>query len=174
MQKRPLILIGMALGALWASGLVWLGAQLVIPPFLLLPVLALAFLLPGLVLLAMIAVVAASRFFAGGAIDGGAFPEGSAGAIHDRVLRNTVEQGVLAAMLWPALGYMLGDKGPGVVLMLGLGFAVARLAFWIGYLKAPALRAFGFAATFYPTIAAALFAAWYLPNWVSGLIQSFG
>ncbi len=52
---------------------------------------------------------------------------------------------------------MLGD-GPGVVTCLGIGFAVARLAFWIGYHISPPLRAFGFAATFYPTIIALVWA----------------
>ena len=45
-------------------------------------------------------------------------------------------------------------------LWLGVAFAVARLAFWAGYHMAPPLRAFGFAATFYPTVLVALWALW--------------
>lgn len=52
--------------------------------------------------------------------------------------------------------------GAGTVLALGIGFAVARVAFWVGYHMAPPLRAFGFAATFYPTVLAALWVLWRL------------
>ena len=50
-----------------------------------------------------------------------------------------------------------------LVLVMSLAFAIARLLFWIGYHRAPPLRAFGFAATFYPTVAAAL---WALVVWL--------
>ena len=57
---------------------------------------------------------------------------------------------------------ILTAEGPGVILCLGLGFAVARLAFWGGYHLSPPLRAFGFAATFYPTLLVAIWAGWRL------------
>ncbi len=41
---------------------------------------------------------------------------------------------------------------------MGVGFGVARLAFWIGYHRSAPARAFGFAATFYPTVLATLWA----------------
>ncbi len=78
-------------------------------------------------------------------------------------LQNTVEQLVLALALWPITGTVLAVDGPGVVVCLGVGFAIARVAFWIGYHLSPPLRAFGFAATFYPTLMAV---GWAVLWWV--------
>ena len=83
---------------------------------------------------------------------------GSRAEVDQRVLVNTVEQLVLALCLWPPVAYLLSADGPGVVVALGVGFTIARLAFWIGYHLAPPLRGFGFAATFYPTVFATLYA----------------
>ena len=102
--------------------------------------------------------LAQRRFFDDAIIDGEAFS--GAAAIDQRVLSNTVEQLVLAMAVWPAAAVLLGAEGPGVILVLGVAFAVARLAFWAGYHMAPPLRAFGFAATFYPTVLVALWALW--------------
>jgi len=115
------------------------------------------------VLAVMIARLAQRRFFDDSIIDGQPFAPGSAADIDARVLQNTVEQLVLALALWPVTGYVLAIDGPGVVLSLGIGFAIARLAFWIGYHISPPLRAFGFAATFYPTLIAVVWAVlWWL------------
>ncbi len=152
MSKRPLILTGMAAGLAWGLALLWIGTSVVnIPIFSFVWMLALSFLFPGLVLAAMIGRLAARRFFDDTLIDGEPYAPGSSADIDDRVLRNTVEQLVLALAIWPAAGHLLVENGPGVVLCLGLGFALARIAFWIGYHVSPPLRAFGFAATFYPT-----------------------
>ena len=83
-----------------------------------------------------------------------AFAPESRDEIDARVLQNTVEQLVLALCLWPPTAYLLAGDGPGVAVALGIGFCLARLAFWVGYHRAPSLRAFGFAATFYPTVMA--------------------
>ncbi|RVT86989.1 MAPEG family protein [Rhodobacteraceae bacterium CCMM004] len=158
-MKRRGIALGMAAGAVWAVALVWLGVAVVdIPVFLLAPSLAFAFLGPGLVLAALIARFAARRFFDDALIDGAAPPPGSAAEVDLRVLRNTAEQLLLALCLWPPTAWLLVGDGPGVAVTLGVGFVVARAAFWIGYRTMPPLRAFGFAATFYPTLAAALWA----------------
>jgi len=160
MRKRPKILIGMAAGALWALAVVG-GTQLADLPFLP-PPLALpgAFFAPGLVLIAMIGRLAQQRFFDDDIIDGADFEPGSRAWINQRVLSNTMEQLVLALVIWPFVALVLGGA---VVLVMGLAFAVARVAFWIGYHMSPPLRGFGFAATFYPTILAAV---WSLAVWV--------
>jgi hypothetical protein len=129
-----------------------------LPIFSLVPSLAFAFLAPGLVLLLLIGRLAQRRFFDDTVIDGGPFAPGSGGEIDARVLQNTVEQLVLALALWPPIAYLSLGDGPGVVTCLGVGFALARVAFWIGYHVSPPLRAFGFAATFYPTIIALIWA----------------
>ncbi len=160
MHKRPTILLGMAAGALWALVIVG-GVQIAglpyLPPPLALPG---AFLVPGLVMVAMIGRLAQRRFFDDAIIDGADFTPGSAAWIDQRVLANTLEQLVLALVIWPFVALVLGGA---VVVALGIGFAVARLAFWIGYHVSPPLRGFGFAATFYPTVLAAL---WALAVWV--------
>lgn len=159
MEKRRKIAIGMAAGAVWAVAVLVGAATFVqLPVFALMPTIMTAFLAPGLVTIAMIGRLAQRRFFDDAIIDGEAFS--GAAAIDQRVLSNTVEQLVLAMAVWPAAAVLLGAEGPGVILVLGVAFAVARLAFWAGYHMAPPLRAFGFAATFYPTVLVALWALW--------------
>ena len=157
MTKQRQIAIGMSAGLLWGIAVLWIGARLInLPVFSLVPTIMTAFLAPGLVTMAMIGRLAQRRFFDEAAIDGQPFT--GPGAIDQRVLSNTVEQLVLALCVWPAAAVILADDGPGVVAALGLGFAVARLAFWGGYHLSPPMRAFGFAATFYPTVLVALWA----------------
>lgn len=158
-RKRPYIALGMVLGLGWGIALVWIGAAYVnLPIFGYTWTLALSFLFPGLVLAAMIGRLAQRRFFDDAIIDGQAFVPGTGADIDDRVLRNTVEQLVLALAIWPVTGHILAVDGPGVVLCLGIGFTVARLMYWAGYHLSPPLRAFGFAATFYPTLIALVWA----------------
>lgn len=157
MQQRRAIAIGMAAGAVWALALL-VGAALFVrlPVFTLMPTIMVAFLAPGLVMAAMVGRLAQRRFFDDALIDGGQ-AQGAA-EIDRRVLVNTTEQMVLALAIWPAAAVLLGKQGPGVIVVLGIGFALARVAFWVGYHKAPHLRAFGFAASFYPTVLVALWA----------------
>ncbi|MEQ9241476.1 MAPEG family protein [Roseovarius indicus] len=159
MEKRRKIATGMAAGVAWAVAVLVGAAMFVqLPVFALMPTIMTAFLAPGLVMIAMVGRLAQRRFFDDAIIDGEAFS--GAAAIDQRVLSNTVEQLVLAMAVWPAAAVLLGAEGPGVILVLGVAFAVARLAFWFGYHMAPPLRAFGFAATFYPTVLVALWALW--------------
>lgn len=160
-MKRGLILGGMALGAIWAVALVLVPLRLdlpFVPPALAIPA---AFLIPGVVMAMMIARLAARRFFDGDLIDGGPAVSGSGADIDQRVLTNTVEQMGLALLVWPFVGFSLGGIS---ILALGVGMAVARLLFWAGYHLWPPLRAFGFAASFYPTVFAAFWAVWIWVN----------
>lgn len=144
----------MALGALWAMALVAFPALVPSTVFLPLNVSIIAGLLPGgLFLLVVIGRLAQRRFFDDDIIDGEPYLQGSSAEIDQRVLTNTVEQLVLALILWPFVGLILGGA---VVLALGIGFGIARIVFWVGYHLSPPLRAFGFAASFYPTIVAFL------------------
>ncbi len=159
MGKRPIILISMIAGALWALAIVW-GAQRANLPFLP-PQIALpgAFILPGLITLLMIGRLAQRRFFDDSIIDGQDFSPDSAAWIDQQVLSNTIEQLVLALVIWPFVALTLGG---GVILVMGFAFAIARLLFWIGYHISPPVRGFGFAATFYPTVLAAV---WSILAW---------
>ena len=160
MSKRRKIATGMALAVLWSVAVVWMP-QTLKQPFLPLNTVIIAALVPGgLVMALMVAWLARRRFFDDDSIDGGRFPPGSPGEIDQRVLTNTTEQLLLAAALWPFVALTLGGL---VVLWMGGGFALARLAFWIGYHISPPLRGFGFAASFYPTVIATL---WALAVWL--------
>lgn len=160
MVKRGKILLGMSGGGVWALLLVgapqWAGVGY-IPAPLALPG---AFVAPGLFLIAVIGFLAQRRFFNDGLIDGAPFVSGSPEDIAQRVLCNTVEQLMLALAIWPFVALSLGGA---VVIALGLGFALMRGLFWLGYLISPPLRALGFAGTFYPTVLAAL---WTLAVWL--------
>lgn len=161
MGKRPMILAGMLAGFLWAVAVVW-GPQLAGLPFLPPPVaLPGAFIVPGLVMVAMIGRLAQRRFFDDTIIDGQDFAPDNPAWIDQRVLANTTEQLVLALMIWPFVALSLGGAA---VLVLGFAFGAARLAFWIGYHVSPPMRGFGFAATFYPTVLAAI---WSVVAWVA-------
>ena len=166
MSKRLQIALGMALGLVWAIALVWVGTVNVnLPIFTYTWTLALAFLFPGLFLALIIARLAQRRFFDTSIIDGEPFAPGSGADIDARVLQNTIEQLVLALALWPVTGYVLAADGPGVVMCLGVGFLFARMFFWLGYHISAPLRAFGFAATFYPTLVALIWAGmWWFVN----------
>lgn len=152
-RKRALILASMAGGVIWAVVVLSIGAGVPVPIGMIQPVLLGAFFGPGLVLLLMIIRLAQRRFFDDAIIDGQAFVPGSGADIDQRVLTNTVEQIVLALCIWPLVGFFVGT---GTLLVLSGSFVVARLMFWIGYHVSPPLRGLGFAATFYPTVAAAL------------------
>ncbi|MGB1389013.1 MAG: MAPEG family protein [Paracoccaceae bacterium] len=159
MGKRALIFGGMVLGLVWALAIVWVPQQLDLP-FIPAPVaLPGALVAPGVVMLLLIGRLAQRRFFDDDLIDGLPPAPATGASVDQRVLANTVEQIVLALAIWPFVANSLGGA---VVLALGFGFAVARVLFWIGYHISPPLRSLGFAATFYPTVVAAIWSvlAW--------------
>jgi hypothetical protein len=161
MGKRPTILLGMAGGALWALAVIWGGQRLAGGAFMPANVALLtAFFAPGLVMMAMIGRLAQRRFFDDSMIDGQDFAPGSPAWIDQKVLANTMEQAVLALVIWPFVATTLGGF---VVLVMGVSFALSRLVFWVGYHLSPPLRGLGFAATFYTTVLAAI---WSIAVWV--------
>jgi hypothetical protein len=104
-------------------------------------------------LLAAIANVARRRFFSAADIDGSGFaPASDRLRIEAAVLQNTLEQTVLAAVLYPALVSLPAQSDVMLVPQLLTLFCLGRLAFWIGYRFGARWRAFGFALTFYPTV----------------------
>ena len=159
MNKRIKIGLGMALGGLWALAIVvvpGMGPQ----PFVPINLAVIYALLPGgIAMLLMIARLAARRFFDDAIIDGEPFPAGSGAAIDQRVLTNTMDQMALAVLLWPFVATGLGAV---TVIVMGIAMGVARLAFWLGYHVSPPMRAFGFAASFYPTVLAVVWSLWRL------------
>lgn len=157
MNKRSQIALAGSVGLVWSIVVLWIGKQLVVPIAMIQPALMGALFAPGLVLALIIARLAQRRFFDDSLIDGQRFAQDSAAEKDQRVLSNTIEQIVLALCIWPFAGFSLGA---GVVLALGVSFAVARLLFWVGYHHSAVLRGVGFAATFFPTVLAALWVIW--------------
>lgn len=157
MSHRVKMLIGGTVGAIWALGVVWLpglGAQPFIPLNL---ALIYAFLPGGLFLALLIGWMALRRFTTADLRDGQKPQPGSAADIDQRVLQNTVEQALLALLLWPFIAMSLGSV---TIIAVGLSFGFTRCAFWAGYRWAPPLRMFGFSAGFYPTVFGTLWALW--------------
>ena len=153
MTSRSKSLVGGALGLVWAIGVVWVGATSIkLPIFALTPTLLLVFLGPGFILGFMILWFKVRRLRS---VESNNDP---ASESDTRVLRDTVEQTVLALCLWPAIGFLAADDGPGLLVALGIAFPVARFAYWVGFQNSPAVRVFGFTATFLPTFTALLWA----------------
>jgi len=109
---------------------------------------AAAWLLPTVaVMLAMIMVQMAARVRSG-AVDPTTGRDAGLLVVNQRALSNTLEQ---FACFVPSLLALAAGIGPGhmpQVTALAVVFAVARLAFWLGYLASPTLRAPGMTATF--------------------------
>ena len=116
-------------------------------------------LVPGFSLLVGIGVVASRRFFTPDAIDGTRTPASPSLEINLRYNQNTLEQTLLVAVAWPLLALWLPAGQLGLIPVLAVLFGFGRAAFFIGYLIAPWARAFGFALTFYPTVAAYIWLA---------------
>jgi hypothetical protein len=166
LRKQAFVLLGMAF-AVAALALLWVRGSAHLP----FPIpdgddsasrLAFAarwLLLPGICLLAGIAMVANRRFVLPDAIDGSRTPENRAIEINLRYNQNTLEQTVLAAIAWAGLALALPHERLALIPALAILFVVARALFWIGYLIAPGARALGFALTFYPTVAAFIWLA---------------
>lgn len=159
MSDKLMIVIEMAIAAVWT----WfvftrLPEWITIADGPLIEGVMRAFLLPGLVLAAMVMTVGLHRFIGNDAAEGGRF-HGPRAQINQRVLINSTEQTVLAFAIWPGAALAIGEKGAGVLAAMGVSFVLARLLFWAGYHIRPPLRALGFAATFYPTVAFGIWGA---------------
>jgi len=113
------------------------------------------------VLLAMTLTQAGARFLCG-AIDPTLGRDTRFLLLNQRCIANSVEQLLPFAVF--LLAWAAGAEAAAMPSLLALGavFAIARLAFWAGYLFTPLLRAPGMAASFAANIAAgaAAAAAW--------------
>jgi len=111
--------------------------------------------LAALALVVCIADIAKKRFFDADVIEGAAYDKpGSAVAVDKAVLQNTLEQTVLAVIAYNGLTAVAPGLGPVLLPVLVSLFLVGRVFFIFGYREGAGGRAFGFALTFYPTVAA--------------------
>ena len=109
-------------------------------------------------LAATIGNVARLRFFSASDIAGSASTTSSADVSSaNAVLQNTVEQVALAVPIHVALAVLVASSVP-LIIALSMLFAVGRFLFWIGYANGAGSRAFGFALTFYPSVAGLIIA----------------
>jgi hypothetical protein len=121
-------------------------------------VLALTLLPPAISVVMGIGWAARTRYFVQN-IDGSAPTIGTPLDITLRYTTNTVEQAVLFLI---SVLIFLGaspQMSQGLLPIMGLWFLISRGLFWVGYAKAPQLRAVGFASTFHPTVALLLLCA---------------
>lgn len=143
------MLVGGTIGTLWSLTVVWLPGQGPQPFIPLNLALVYAFVPAGIFTALLIGWIALQRFNSPDLRDGSNPVAGSSTEVDQRVLRNTMEQALLALLLWPFIAMTLGAV---TVIAFGLSFGLTRCAYWAGYRWYPPLRMFGFAAGFFPTI----------------------
>ncbi len=97
--------------------------------------------------------LAKHRFFTPEDIDGSALTQGTATArLLQALLQNTLEQLVLAVVVYLSAALLLPAHLLALILTAALMFTAGRLLFFRGYAGGAAHRAYGFALTFYSTI----------------------
>ncbi len=107
----------------------------------------------GFWLLISIGTLARHRFFSPEDIDGGGLAPGTAQAkIHQSILQNTLEQTVLAVIVFSACAFLFPIGWLASLPMATVLFAIGRILFWRGYKHGASARALGFGLTFYPTV----------------------
>ena len=122
-------------------------------------VFALAALAPLASLVAAVGWLANHRFLSEQDIDAAAGGAPSRAArIAQAVIQNTLEQAVLALGAYALLAMLLPAGALFLPWAMAGAFVIGRLAFALGYSFGAAGRAFGFALTFYPTIAGLIYA----------------
>lgn len=159
-DKQRGVLTGMA-AAVSIAALV-LALAIVLRPAVLLPVGsslegrlawgAMWLMLPALTLLLAIGRLAGHRFRTPQDIDGSGLTGGSEDArIAQAVIQNTLEQTVLAALVYGAYCATMPRGWLAAIPAAAVLFAVGRLLFALGYRRGAPGRALGFALTFYGT-----------------------
>ena len=115
----------------------------------------------GFALLFGVARVAGERFFSS-EIDGSVPAHTHALQVNRAYIQNTTEQIILLLIAHTALSLVVSSEMLRIIPILVALFLLGRLTFWAGYLRSPPARAFGFATTFYPTVAVFFYVAFRL------------
>ncbi|KAF0117542.1 MAG: hypothetical protein FD163_2406 [Hyphomonadaceae bacterium] len=95
---------------------------------------------------------ASRRGFYGDAIEGTRSPKSHSLEINLRYNQNTVEQALIAVIVWAGLAIELPFEKLVIIPILAALFAVGRVTFWVGYLVNPMARTFGMTLTVFPTL----------------------
>jgi len=166
-QQQKDVRTGMIAGGLFSLVWVWMGygfLQMELPLWLTtgdrLAYVAKCELFAALMLLFGVMAVAGQRFFSRQAIEGQSNGVSRSLSINLRYIQNTLEQLVLLVIAHMAFAAVAGRDEMRLIPVLVSLFMVGRICFWIGYHQNPVSRAFGFAATFYPTAVMMFYASW--------------
>jgi len=142
-QQRSL---GGAVAGVIVGAVVFALVQAALPPVGRAAALAAALLAPAIVVFGLTLAVAFGRFLTQ-AFDPLTQRESRYLQVTQRALTNSLEQGVVFALAAAALALAGGPAWHSGVVALAVTFALARLAFWLGYLAGTFGRAPGMAAT---------------------------
>ena len=158
--KQKGVLRGMAAGVLAAVAIISFGAysnpfnftdELPVSQRLSVAIQAIALLAACLVF--AVARLARHRFFTPEDIDGGGFHTSTdRAALLQSLLQNTLEQAVLATLIYMAWATTMPGSTLSVVMLAAAAFVIGRVLFFVGYRKGAPSRALGFALTFYPSV----------------------
>ncbi len=110
----------------------------------------------------LIGIRANQRFMNDAQIDGQAPPPDSRSAIDARVLQNTLEQIVFAALATGLLTLSQAHHASMLLVAHAALFTVGRGLFWYGYRHRPTARGYGFGLSFYSSLGIYVYAASFL------------
>ena len=169
-EKQRGVIWGMSLGGLIA--LILVGAGILINPFGYvdplstserLGVVLRAGLAPAFFVMLSIGLLARHRMLTPEDIDGAALSEGTLRTRQlQAILQNTLEQAVLAFMVYLVWAFVVPTRWLSVVPLAAIAFAVGRILFMRGYAKGAPARALGFTLSFYVSSAMLMSALVYL------------
>ncbi|PCH60503.1 MAG: hypothetical protein COC19_05860 [SAR86 cluster bacterium] len=109
--------------------------------------------IPASCLAIAIARLAKHRFFSAQDIVGAGIAKDTAQAqLLQSLLQNTLEQAVLAFIVYCAWAVVMPSSFLSAIPMAALAFGLGRIYFFITYTKGAAARAIGFTLSFYPSI----------------------
>jgi hypothetical protein len=156
-DKQRGVIWGMSLGGLIALSLV--GAGILLNPFGYvdplstgerLGVVLRAGLAPAFFVMLSIGLLARHRMLTPEDIDGGGLVEGTPRTRQlQAILQNTLEQAVLAWMVYLAWAFVMPTRWLSVVPLAAIAFVIGRGLFMRGYAKGAPARALGFTLSFY-------------------------
>jgi uncharacterized membrane protein len=162
-RNRQRSVVGSIVGGL-AGVAVFAAAYLGLPEVTRPTALAIVLLVPGLAVFLLTLAVAFGRFATERFDPLSNAKDGRYMRVSARALGNTVEQGVAFAALASAMLVAAAPWAPSVAVALAVTFGLARVAFWIGYLRGTFARGPGMAATMLVNLAAAVGAVAALPT----------
>jgi len=159
-SKQKAIVAAMIIGLGTSLAMLYVGTQVLSAPLaeplafgMRLRLLAQVLIVPAVFILMCIGRLSMHRFFSPADIDGNPRHPDSPQAVElQRVLQNTLEQGLLAVISYATWALLAPDRWLPTLVIAAALFALGRILFFIGHSKGAVGRALGFTLTFYPTV----------------------